>query len=202
VSRHPDQHPRLALADPDARISLGLAALVLAGLPVRDHSIGPREEALFRRVNGLPDRLERPAWLIMQAGTLGAAPVAAGLAWLSGRPRLAQRLGLAGTATWALSKVVKRVYRRPRPSSLVSGTRCRGAEAAGLGYVSGHAGVAVALGSEAFSVLGPAGRVATLVLVPTVGLCRMYVGAHLPLDVVGGAALGLAVGGLVSRMLG
>jgi undecaprenyl-diphosphatase len=30
-------------------------------------------------------------------------------------------------------------------------------------------------------------------VVPVVGLTRVYVGAHLPLDVAGGAALGLAV---------
>ena len=42
----------------------------------------------------------------------------------------------------------------------------------------------------------PAKRLA-LVTAGVVGLSRMYVGAHLPLDVAGGAALGLAVGGLV-----
>ena len=31
---------------------------------------------------------------------------------------------------------------------------------------------------------------------------RMYVGAHLPLDMVGGAALGVAVGALVRLLLG
>jgi hypothetical protein len=35
---------------------------------------------------------------------------------------------------------------------------------------------------------------------PTIGLCRIYVGAHLPLDVAGGAAMGLAVEGLVERL--
>jgi undecaprenyl-diphosphatase len=36
------------------------------------------------------------------------------------------------------------------------------------------------------------------------GVClsRMYVGAHLPLDVVGGAALGWAAGSLVHLLLG
>jgi membrane-associated phospholipid phosphatase len=32
-----------------------------------------------------------------------------------------------------------------------------------------------------------------LTAVPAVGLTRVYVGAHLPLDIAGGAALGLAI---------
>jgi undecaprenyl-diphosphatase len=53
--------------------------------------------------------------------------------------------------------------------------------------------VAVALGAAAVPRLGPAGRALALSAVPLVGLTRLYVGAHLPLDVAGGAALGLAV---------
>lgn len=83
--------------------------------------------------------------------------------------------------------------RRPRPVALLPGTRRRGREAAGLGYLSGHAAVAVALGMAAVPRLGPAGRALALSAVPLVGLTRIYVGAHLPLDVAGGAALGLAV---------
>jgi len=40
--------------------------------------------------------------------------------------------------------------------------------------------------------LGLAARALTLTAVPLVGLTRLYVGAHLPLDIAGGAALGLA----------
>jgi undecaprenyl-diphosphatase len=40
--------------------------------------------------------------------------------------------------------------------------------------------------------LGPAARALTLTAMPVVGLTRLYVGAHLPLDIAGGAALGLA----------
>ena len=197
----PRRTPPNFLANPDLRLGLGLAGMTLSGLPVHQHSVGPREEALFRAVNGIPDGLHLAAWLIMQSGSLAAAPAAATLAWGSGRPRLALRLGLGGLASWALSKAVKRVYRRPRPGSLVAGARTRGAEASGLGYVSGHAGVAVALDIAAFPELGPAGRLATLLAVPAVGLCRIYVGAHLPLDVAGGAAMGLAVDGVLARIL-
>jgi membrane-associated phospholipid phosphatase len=181
------------LADPRIRLGAGTAALLVTAMAVHRDHVGPAEDAVFRAVNGLPNSLYPPAWVVMQLGTLGAAPAAAGAAWLAADGELAARLLASGTATWALSKLVKQIVRRPRPAALLPGTRGRGRDAAGLGYLSGHAGVAVALGTAALPRLGPAGRAAVLSLIPVVGLTRVYVGAHLPLDVAGGAALGLAV---------
>jgi undecaprenyl-diphosphatase len=45
-------------------------------------------------------------------------------------------------------------------------------------------------------------RVVPWILVGLVMIGRMYVGAHLPLDVVCGTALGLAVGGGLNLLLG
>lgn len=187
-----------ALADPRVRLGTGAAALLVTALAVRRDRVSPGEARVFRAVNGLPDALHAPAWAIMQLGTLGAAPAAAGAAWLAGEPELAGRLLASGTGTWALSKLVKQVVRRPRPAALLADTRRRGREAAGLGYLSGHAGVAVALGAAALPCLGPSGRAVALTTIPVVGLTRVYVGAHLPLDIAGGAALGLVAEALVS----
>jgi membrane-associated phospholipid phosphatase len=181
------------LADPRVRLAAGTAALLATAVAAHRHRVGPCEAAAFRAVNGLPDALYSPVWVIMQLGTLGAAPASAAVAWLAGDRRLAGRLLVGGTATWALSKPVKRIVRRPRPAILLPGTHRRGPDAAGLGYLSGHAGVAVALGTAALPRLGPAGRALTLSVIPAVGLTRIYVGAHLPLDTAGGAALGLAI---------
>ncbi len=181
------------LADPRVRLGAGTAALLATAMAAHRDHVGLREAAAFRAVNNLPDSLYPPAWAVMQLGTLGAAPAAAAAAWLAGDRELAGRLLTGGAGAWALSKAVKRIVRRPRPASLVPGTRCRGRDAAGLGYLSGHAGVAVALGAAAFPRLGRAGRALILSSVPVVGLSRIYVGAHLPLDVAGGAALGLVI---------
>lgn len=181
------------LGDPRARLAVGVAGLVVTAAVVRQDHVGPREARVFRLVNDLPDGLFVPAWVVMQLGNVAAAPAAAAVALAARRPRLARRLLIGGTASWALSKVVKRGIRRPRPAALLPDAHRRGPDAAGLGYLSGHAAVAVALGTTALPRLHGRRRLAVVAAVPVVGLCRIYVGAHLPLDVAGGAALGLAV---------
>lgn len=185
------------LADPRGRLCVGVAALLATAGAVRHDRVGPWEARAFRAVNGLPDSWQLPAWIVMQLGTFGAVPASAATAWLAGDGELAGRLLVSGTGAWGLSKVVKQIVRRPRPAALLPGTRRRGREAAGLGYLSGHAAVAVALGATAISRLSPVGRGFVRSAIPLVGLTRVYVGAHLPLDIVGGAAMGLAVAATV-----
>ena len=189
-------------ADPRTRLALGTAALAVTAVVVRRDRVGPRETRVFRAVNGLPDSLFGPAWVVMQLGTLAAAPATAGVALAVRERKLARRLLVGGTTSWALSKVVKQGIRRPRPAALLPETRGRGREAAGLGYLSGHAAVAVALGTAVLPRVAGATRIPLLAAVPVVGLCRIYVGAHLPLDVVGGAALGLVVEAAVGLATG
>jgi len=181
------------LGEPRTRLGLGIGGLLGTAAAVRRDRVGPREARVFLALNDLPDALYPAAWVVMQAGAFGAVPAASASAWLAGDRVLAGRLLAGGTAAWALSKLVKEAVRRPRPAALLPATRGRGRDATGLGYLSGHAAVAIALGAAALPRLGPAGRVLTLSVVPLVGLTRVYVGAHLPLDIAGGTALGLAV---------
>jgi len=181
-----------ALADPRARLGLGVAGLLATAGAVHRDRVDAMEARAFLAVNDLPDALYPPAWIVMQLGAFGAVPAAAAAAWRAGDGELAGRLLLGGTGAWALAKLVKQVVRRPRPADLLPAIRGRGRDAAGLGYLSGHTAVAVALGAAALPRLGPAARGLTLAAIPLVGLTRLYVGAHLPLDVAGGAALGLA----------
>lgn len=190
-----------AASGQDLQLALGVTGVVVTGLAAHDQTISPVETAVFRAVNRLPDQLYRPGWVVMQAGNVNAAPVAGLVALGAGRPRLAVRITLTGVVTWALAKLIKRGCGRPRPVYLMAGVRCRGKQASGLGYLSGHTGVAAGIAVAAVPALRTPARIATAVAVPVVGLCRMYVGAHLPLDVLGGAALGVAVEAAVNRLI-
>lgn len=191
-----------ALADSRVQLGVGLAALLATAGAVHHDRVGPREARAFRVVNGLPDWVYPPVWGVMQLGAFGAIPAAAATAWLAGDGELAGRLLVGGAGTWALAKAVKQVVRRPRPVILLPDIHRRGSDASGLGYLSGHAGVAVALGAAALPRLGQVGRALTLSAIPLVGLTRVYVGAHLPLDIAGGAALGLVVNAVAGTAVG
>lgn len=175
------------------RVAVGLAGLTASVVPVRRDRIGRREETVFRVVNDQPEWLHRPAWVVMQLGALGAAPATAAAAGLLGERRLALRLATSGAAAWALAKVVKQVVRRGRPRTMLTDVHHRGPEAGGHGYLSGHAAVSMALVLVVAPRLGRPWRWLALAAAGAVGLSRIYVGAHLPLDVVGGASLGLLV---------
>ena len=181
------------LSDPRVRLCAGTVALLCTALAAHGNRVGAGEARTFRAINELPDALYPPGWVVMQLGNLGAVPAAAGAAWLAGDRELAGRLLTVGSVTWLLAKGVKYVIRRDRPGSLLPDTLGRGPDASGLGYLSGHAGVAFALGAAALPRLSRPGRVLVLGAIPTVAVTRVYVGAHLPLDIVGGAALGVAV---------
>src|SRR5204862_8021124 len=68
----------------------------------------------------------------------------------------------------------------------------RGAAQLGFGYPSGHSAVSAALAFAALPYLPARWRWWVLVVPVIVGFARVYVGAHLPLDVVGGWAIGIA----------
>jgi glycosyltransferase 2 family protein len=192
----------LVLAGPRARLGAAATLVAVTALAVHRGRVSPWEASAFRAVNGLPSSVYPAAWACMQLGAFGAVPVTAGAAWLAGDRELAGRLVAGGTGSWALAKLVKHVVRRPRPAALLAGTRSRGRPAAGLGYLSGHAAVAAALGAAALPRLGPRGRALVLTAIPAVGLTRVYAGAHLPLDIAGGTALGLAVDAALSLATG
>jgi membrane-associated phospholipid phosphatase len=154
------------------------------------------EAWLFERVNDLPDVLWPVLWGPMQLGSLAGGLAVVALTQIVGRDgRLTAAALVACLAAWWAAKGVKTLASRARPGALLANVHLR-EHAGGLGYVSGHSAVAFALAA----VLGPSlprrwqpvvASIATIV-----AAARVYAGAHLPLDVIGGAGLGLLLGTL------
>ena len=180
-------------------IALG-GAVVAVALTAPADRLSPLETAVFRAVNDLPDTLLPVVWLPMQSGSFGAVPVGALGALVSRGRRPAAAVVTAGVAAYLLAKGVKRLSRRPRPAELLENVHGRRSRQAGGGFPSGHAAVSAALATAAFPELTRGGRAVAASLAVAAPFGRMYVGAHLPLDVVGGSVLGIAVGSLARRL--
>lgn len=184
------------------RVGLAAVLLIATGALARYTKLGGLERDTFRVVNDLPGWLSLPIQVVMQAGALGAVPAVAGMALVARRRRLARDLAMTGPTAWMLAKAVKLAVDRGRPVSLLPFVVLRGAGAGGRGFPSGHVAVAAALAGAASPYLNPRARRLAWVVVPAVGLARIYVGAHLPVDVIGGAALGWGVAAAVHLLLG
>jgi membrane-associated phospholipid phosphatase len=176
----------------------GVSLLVLAAVPAAWSSAVPGPERwAFRLVNDTVTLPFGAVWAVMQLGNVVVIPVAAAVAVAFRKFWLTAGILVGGLVTYELARVVKQIVERGRPGALLPGVHLRDAPTAGLGYVSGHAAVVAFLATVTWPYLGRWARWGAGVLAALVCLSRVYVGAHLPLDIVGGAALGLAVGALV-----
>lgn len=201
-----DQHAPAAHHRPYRRLVVGIAAAVVviavSWVLVNRPLVPPPEAGVFHWVNHGPTALWPLLWPVMQLGNLAAPLIvaaAAFVAWRRWRPVAAVLISAYGA--WGLAQIVKQAVARGRPEVLLpdvvlhEGTH-------GLGFVSGHAAVATGMAVAVWPYLRWRGRAVVVVLAALVGLGRIYAGAHLPLDVVGGVAIGLAAGLITSGLVG
>ena len=184
------------------RMGLAVILLWLTVLAVQRDRLSLAERDVFRLVNDLPDAFYWPVWAVMQLGNL-FAPMVVGLlvAVPLRRRRLGGSIATAGVTTWVVAKLVKDVVQRGRPAHFLPDL-LHGPTTAGLGFVSGHAAVAAAIATAAAPYLPRRARRTVWALAWVVGFGRVYTGAHLPLDIVGGVAVGWFVGSLVHAVFG
>ncbi len=161
------------------------------------------EVAVFEAINSLPDVLYFVIWPFMQFGVFVTIPILVVIALILRRVRLAGAMAIAGVGVYLLARVAKDLVQRGRPAAMLSGVEGRETFVEGsLGYPSGHAAVAAALTIVVWPYLPGRWKAAPVALLAVVFIGRLYVGAHLPLDLIGGAALGLAAGCAANLVVG
>jgi membrane-associated phospholipid phosphatase len=178
-----------------------LAVVAACAVVVANGRVGPAERAVFHAINGLPGWLYRPMVVFQYLGVLVIPLVVAVGALALRRWRLAAALVLVVPLKLAAEKVPKLLVERERPGTTVPDAILRGVPSAGLSFTSGHAIITFAIAGLLALVLPLRWGIVAFVLATLNAIARVYLGAHNPLDVVGGAAIGLAIAAVLDLVL-
>ncbi len=192
-----------------AALATAVAAVVLAATTALARRAEPAaaDRSLLRWLNDPPAALDA-VWSV--AGPLFRPVPLAGLVvvltvWVvaTAAPTLRSRVvrhGLAAAAlAWALAWVLKAWTDRPRPPAVLPGvlTHAYPRAPGGSAFPSAHTAVAVAVAVALWPLVGRVQRVVLVVVAVMVAVDRVYIGAHWPLDVLGGVAIGVLAAGVI-----
>ena len=182
-------------------LAASLAVFAVCAVIAADGRVGPAERAVFHAVNGLPGWLHQPMLYAQYLGVLGVPLVFAAAALVWRRWRLAAALVLVVPCKLGLERVAKLLVQRQRPGTTVPDAILRGVPHGGLSFTSGHAIITFAIAGLLALVLPRGWGVVAFVLATCNAVARVYLGAHNPLDVVGGAAIGLVIAAVLDMVL-
>jgi undecaprenyl-diphosphatase len=180
------------------------AATALCAWAVSGGTVGAFERAVFRFVNGWPDGLRPLLYGFQLLGVLGVPLALAVVALVLRRWRLALGLVLLVPVKLLVEKdVLKALVRRERPGTTVPDAVLRHVPSAGPSFPSGHAIIVFAIVVLLAPYLWRRWQLLVVIALAVLNsVARVYLGAHNPLDVIGGAFAGIAIGALLNLAIG
>ena len=202
------KRPVLAVRARTAGLLAGLGA-VLFGVSALLLNAGAVswDISLFRTLNEVPAAVASvlTPWshLFLPLGILVVAVLAIVYVVVRNRSVLPVVTGaVAAGAALLLAHVAKAIADRPRPYEVMAGAVLRQQPAHGTSFPSSHTAVTAAVVIALVPFLARPLAAAGIGYAVLVGWSRVYLGVHYPLDVLGGAGIGLAAGGVISLALG
>jgi len=147
---------------------------------------------LFNLRSHHPQWLDRAMWALTQIGN-GVVGILLGIFfYIIGQRRFAVELLLGILSLWLIVELAKAIVERSRPFLTLEETRIIGWRERGKSFPSGHTSQAFFMMTMLTNHYNTTGLVSALLfgLAVMVGFTRIYVGAHYPRDVIGGAILG------------
>ena len=177
-----------------------LAAYLLA---ISNDPVNSLERPIFEAVNQLPAVLYPVFYIFTQFGSISTLILWVAAGWYLVNRRTAATVLCASVAAWLLTIVAKASVHRGRPGVLLDNVHLfSGEKFSGFGFPSGHSTFSAACATVLYYQVAPEYRKYLIGIVFLVGLSRMFLGAHFPLDVVGGWAFGTAIGAFTVLLLG
>lgn len=149
------------------------------------------EVAVFSIINNLSNSLQPLFLVITTFGTeYVLAPVLLVL-WYVRRYRTALFAVISAGAAYVITRMMKSIIASDRPYVALADVHHRATELT-YAFPSGHTAFAAALATLLVIEFGGRWRWAACLWIILVAISRIYLGVHSPLDVVGGAALGVS----------
>ncbi len=179
----------------------GLVLFLLCALAASRLRIGALEQAIFNLFYNLPGLLKPVFKFITLFGTIGVAVGVSVVFLLFRRRDIAIRVFVASTLAYYAASFLKGWVVRARPQYLLNYVVPRD-HAAGSGFPSGHSAVATAMGLTLALYAPPKLRKWIIFGIFLICISRIYLGVHLPVDVIGGYAIGLFFYSLTSLLFG
>ena len=180
---------------------LGAALFGVAALLLKAGAVG-WDMSLFRILNRVPAAaasvLTPLSHLFLPAGILAVVVLAVVYVVARNRSVLPVAAGaVAASLAWGLAHVAKAVADRPRPYEVMAGAVLRQQPAHGTSFPSSHTAVTLAVAIALAPFLARPFAAVGIGYAVLVGWSRVYLGVHYPLDVLAGAGIGMAAGGVI-----
>lgn len=178
---------------------LGLSAATVLAFQSK-HDLPQWEISIFHHINDLPASLKMTGLAItVIGGSVWAALASIALATVTRFYRLAWRLAAVIIGGYGVDYILKELVHRGRPADMLADFHRYSVET-GAGFPSGHTTIATVISLTLLPYLPKAWRWLPIVWIALVAVSRLYLGVHLPLDVIGGFLVGLLVV-TISRVL-
>lgn len=171
---------------------LEIAVVSAAAIASKSEKGRDVDDAVFTTINQGLRRFRQVFWIVTQGGWFGSVLVWCAICLWTGKKRLALDILGAALLSWILSQAGKELVALERPWERLDEIHRIGGVPWGSSFPSGHPAVSFAVARAlSFDSSIPAELKQFAYLWSLgVALSRMVVGAHYPLDVIGGSALG------------
>lgn len=170
-----------------------LTLLLWATWHASARTITGNELIVFRYINNWPELLSSVFLLITQLGSAWMLFAVTLLLLWKKLNRLALRVFFGGVIAYLITEFLKQLVARPRPFELLPGVHLHEYFVTGYGFPSGHTALATIVSLIIVASLPKRWRWLPVVWVVPVGVSRVYLGVHAPLDVVAGCMIGTLV---------